>query len=203
MKKLVLALGLVCLLTLLGIGVNAALSASMYFPIVYKAPATPIPSQTPDPGPILLPNGDFEQGHETWIEYSNLGYPLIRYYDELAIAPHSGKWAAWLGGSANNIEQLGQTVLVTPDRPYISFWLWISSIDHCNFDFAYIFVGEDQIDKHDLCYDHNTNGWVQTVYDLRAYSGQTVDIIISVDTDPSYNSSLYLDDFEFQPNSNP
>jgi hypothetical protein len=205
---------LVCaLLTVLfGFGVRAALAYQTYLPIISNPPTptltptptpTSMPTPTPNPNPILLPNGDFEQGQVIWNEYSNYGYEIIRNVTNLHIPPHNGEWAAWMGGAFNDIDQIDQTVLVPSDHPYLSFWLWILSTDYCNNDFAYVFVGNDQIDGHNLCYDHNTNGWVQKVYDLRAYSGQTIDLIISVETNGTYVSSIYLDDFEFQTSQTP
>jgi hypothetical protein len=199
MKKMILVL--VLLLALLAVGVSVASAGSVYLPIVNKSQPTPTP--TPNPDPVLLPNGNFEQGHKIWEEYSNFGYDIIRPKDEISVPPHSGSWAAWMGGTNNIVETLRQTVLVPSDHPYLSFWLWIISTDACDKDFAYVDIGNDRIDTHDLCYDHNTYGWVQKVYDLRAYRGQSVDLILAVETNATIISSIYLDDFEFNTSQTP
>lgn len=199
MKKIILVL--VLLLAILTVGVSVVSAASIYLPIVNKTQPTPTP--TPNPNPVLLPNGDFEQGHKIWEEYSNHGYDIIYPKDEISVTPHGGNWAAWMGGTNNVVETLNQTVLVPADHPYLSFWHWIISTDACEKDFVYVYIGNDRIDKHDLCYDHNTNGWAQKVYDLRAYSGQNVNLKISVETDATIISSIYLDDFEFNTSQTP
>ena len=43
-------------------------------------------------------NGDFEQGAVGWSEFSLHDEPLIVDSANLPITPHSGDWAAWLGG---------------------------------------------------------------------------------------------------------
>ena len=188
------------LVVMLGLGVFASLSASIYFPIVYRAPATPTPTptQTPIYGPILLPNGDFEQGAVIWTESSNHNFDIIVHTGELPVIPHKGQWAAWLGGANDAVDKINQKVLVPADHPYLYFWLWIQSTDECDNDFANIYVANVLIDRHDLCYDHRTNGWEQKVYNLAAYAGQTVDLLLSVETNATEASSIYLDDFEFQ-----
>jgi len=198
MKKIILV-G-VFLTVLLAFGVSAALAFQTYLPVVSNQ-ATPTPTVNPDP--IALPNGDFEQGHEVWTETSNWRDQVIINQDEFGVPVHGGEWAALMGINYNAVEKLEQSVFVPPDHPYLSFWLWIISVDYCNYDFAYVYAGTTRIDKHDLCYDHNTNQWVQKVYDLRAFSGQNIDLIISVETDPSNQSMIYLDDFEFQTSLNP
>ena len=148
-----------------------------------------------------MPNGDFEQGHVSWHEYSNHGYNIINYYSALPVTPYDGSWAAWLGGAANDADTLDQNVVVPVDRPYLSFWLYISSTDFCGYDIAYFFVNNTIIGQTWLCTDENTYGWVQKVYDLHAVAGQNVDIMAYVGTDLTRLSSIYLDHFTFQSTS--
>lgn len=197
------------LLIILVIAVSVASAGTSYLPIVGKAitptpTATPTPTPTPNPAPIWLPNGDFEQGHVAWHEYSNHAYEIIRSKtDPLIKPPHSGSWEAWLGGANSQIDKLNQTVTVPADHPYLSFWMWIDSVDFCNYDFAYLYAGTTQIVKQDLCKDRNTNNWVRKVYDLTAYRGKSIDLMISVETDSTRISSLFVDDFQFVISMNP
>ena len=69
-------------------------------------------------GASVLSNGDFEQGHQGWHEYSNHGWPLIYAADALptGVSPHAGQWAAWLGGDYSEISVLYQQVIgANPD----------------------------------------------------------------------------------------
>lgn len=200
MKKIILTLIFVSLLALIGVIAHAASTTSTYLPLVMMAPPTPTPTLTPTPvpTPLLLPNGDFEQGRTIWHEYSSLGFSIIHYKDELKVPPYDGSWAAWEGGSNNLAESIDQTVLVSADRPFLSFWIWINSTDSCNNDLAKVTVKSTVIEQFWLCTSSNTNKWVQKVYDLHSYVGQNVTIMVSITTNGSLPSSLYLDHFAFQ-----
>jgi hypothetical protein len=205
MKKLILSL--ILILAIFVIGVTVASANTIYLPLAQKEPPTPTPTLTPTPtstpipSPQLLPNGDFEQGHVSWNEYSNHGYAIINYMSSLPVPPYDGSWAAWLGGAANDADTLHQTVYVSPERPYLSAWLYISSTDLCGYDVAYFFINNTVIAQTWLCTDNNTNGWVQRVYDLHSMVGQNIDIMIYVGTDATRLSSLYLDHFAWQASS--
>jgi len=208
MKRTVLVLSFGILLAIIVIGVSAATTTSTYIPIVYKAisptpTVTPTPTATPIPGPILLPNGDFEQGHVSWHEYASLGlgFPIINYKTDLPVPPYDGSWAAWMGGAANGVDTLDQTVLVPADHPYLSFWMYISSTDYCGYDVAYFFVDNTIIGQTWLCSANNTYGWVKKVYDLHSLIGQHVDIMVYTGNDLTHISSLYLDHFAWQSTS--
>jgi hypothetical protein len=209
MKRMIVVF--VLLVAFFVVGVSVAFANTIYLPIVLSEAtstptvtptptSTPTPTPTVNPAPILLPNGDFEQGRAVWTEYSSYGYALIWNKDNSPspVLPHGGNWAAWLGGANNDHDKLDQWVTIPADHPYLSFWLNIISTDTCAHDVSYVFVGNTQIDGHYMCSANNTNGWVKKVYDLRAFSGQTVDLILLVETDGNYISSIFLDDFYFQ-----
>lgn len=165
--------------------------------------STPTPSPTPGgptptPPPCGIGNCDFEQGATIWTEYSQKGWPLIMHADDLPILPHSGSWAAWLGGDDDEIAYLQQSVFVPADRPYLGYWHWIESEDLCGYDFAYVRINDNTVHQYDLCSSNNTNGWVLHVVSLSAYTGQTVQLQVRVETDSSRISNLFLDDFAFQ-----
>lgn len=87
---------------------------------------------SPPSGGIV--NGDFEQGRVGWTEYSFQGWELITYYG--AGFPHSGSWAAWLGGGDDETSRLSQTVTIPASQPYLHFWYLLYSEDFCGYDYA-------------------------------------------------------------------
>lgn len=166
---------------------------------------TPTPTSagpTPTPPPCGINNCDFEQGATVWTEYSQNGWPLIMYASYFPETPHSGSWAAWLGGDDNEIAYLQQPVYVPSDRPYLAYWHWISSSDYCGYDFAYLRVNDTTVHEYDLCAASETNGWVLYTINLGDYVDQTVQLQIRVETDGSLYSNLFLDDFAFQSTGN-
>jgi hypothetical protein len=80
----------------------------------------------------------------------------------------------------------------------MSYWHWIVSEDICGTDLASVEVNAVMIDSYYLCEDNNTDGWVQKVYDLRVYSGQTVEVKIGASNNSTIPSSLFVDYFTFQ-----
>jgi hypothetical protein len=201
MKKITLSLVVVLFIVILAAGVSLAAANTIYLPIVYSNPTptstptpTPIPTPTPNPNPVALPNGGFEQGHVTWHESSNMSHVLILQNSNIA---HNGSWYAQLGGSNNVIDSIDQSVVIPADHPYLSFWRSIISNEiTCGNDVYKITVNNNLIDNYPLC-QANNSGWHRKAYDLRAYSGQTVNLVIRVETNSSVTSTMLLDDFEF------
>ena len=154
------------------------------------------PTPTPTPTAIPLVNADFEQGPGAgWQEYSLLGYDLIvNDFGDNAITPHSGQWAAWLGGDDNEISYVRQTVSIPTGASILSFWAWIGSEDSCGFDFGGVMVNATVADQFDLCEEASTGGWVRRTVNLGAYTGQNVALQIRAETDSSLNSNLFVDD---------
>ena len=156
---------------------------------------TSTPTSTPEP---QICNGDFEQGKTCWLEESSNGYDLITNDFEGYLSPHSGSWAAWLGGDYNEASLIYQQIMVPTTNPNLTYWLWIASVDYCGYDVAGVVINEDAVDAYWLCEDENTGGWVQRVVNLSAYAGQSVTLYFLADTDGSLNSSLFIDDVQFQ-----
>lgn len=177
--------------------------ARAFLPQVSK-PNTPTPTLTPTRTPTATPivsnnvaNPGFEQGPTVgWEEYSlhdwdviiNSGFPG-------SVTPHTGQWAAWLGGDDNDISFVRQSVAIPTGATVLRYWAWIASADACGYDFAGVLVNNSQVvEQYDLCNSNNTGGWVQRTVNLGAYAGQTVSIQIRVETDSSLNSNLFVDD---------
>lgn len=140
-----------------------------------------------------LVNGDFEEEHVGWTEYSSHGWDLIMPEVSTPIDAQSGDWLAWLGGGDNEISALSQDVLIPAGTPILNFWYWINSSDICNWDYAYLKVNEITLLTYDLCLDTNTGGWVLEDIDLTDYAGSTIDLKFEVTTDGSTVSNFFLD----------
>lgn len=150
--------------------------------------------------PQALANADFEQGHTGWTEYSLNGFDIIYSAGSLPIAPRSGSWAAWLAGSDNEVSYVQQSVYISPSKPYLAYWHWISSSQSsCGGDLGGVVInGSTVVDVYNLCASTNTGGWSKHVVNLSAYAGQTVMLRIEADTDSAINSNLFVDDVSFQ-----
>ena len=143
-------------------------------------------------------NGGFEGGNVGWTEYSTHGWPIIVNAFTGSVTPHSGTWAAWLGGEIDDISYVQQQVTVPPSRPYLAYWHWIASNDACGYDFGGVIINSTVVDVYNLCTSANTGGWIKHVVNLSAYAGQSVSIQIHCETDSSANSNLFVDDVAFQ-----
>jgi hypothetical protein len=146
--------------------------------------------------PELLINGDFEQGWEVgWEEYSTHGWAIILPFQYLPEAPHSGNWAAWLGGDNEELSLVAQEVTIQSGAPYLVYWYWINSEDECGYDFGGVVVNNATVvDIFDLCAAQNTHGWVRRSVNLSAYVGQTILFDIRTETDEALISNMLLDD---------
>jgi len=151
-------------------------------------------------GSSSLINSDFESGHVGWEEYSLQGYPVIvsTTTDDVPISAHSGSWLAWLGGGDKEESSIKQTVTVSNDKPYLSFWYLLGSNEAvCGKDFAYIKVNNQIIGYGDLCLKTNSANWIKQTFDLTAFIGQTINIEFAISTDSGYTSNFFVDDVAF------
>jgi hypothetical protein len=152
--------------------------------------------------PAQIANGDFESGPAVaWTEHSLKGWPIILSADDLSsaeVVPHSGSWAAWLGGDNEELSYVKQQVTVPSEAPFLAFWRWIDSYDSCGYDIGQILVEGSEVASISLCTTFNTGGWEKQTVDLSAYVGQTVWLQFQVNTDVSLYSSLFLDDVSFE-----
>jgi len=156
-------------------------SYGLFLPIVMKYANMP----TED-----LINGDFEQGHVGWTEYSSGYYELII---EVSSGAHSGSWIAYLGGYHNAVDQLYQDVTITASEPWLHFYGWIDSEDACGYDYFFLVFGGDLVGYVSLCSDNNTGGWGHFIVDMSDYIGSTDTLLFDVETDGSLYSDFFLD----------
>lgn len=143
--------------------------------------------------PII--NGDFEAGgNGSWIEASSHGWGLITQGLPAGAVPHSGSWAAWLGGGYFELSSLEQNNLMLTGVRYLHYWYWIVSQDSCGNDFANIYVNGVALKTMDLCNTTSTTGWVEDVIDLNSYVDTAISLKIETSLNGSFHSNLYLDD---------
>jgi hypothetical protein len=148
------------------------------------------------PSSAGIANGDFENGPDgSWEEYSTHGWDIIVTTSDLPVTPHSGLWAAWLGGDYDDVSYISQTVTIPDVDPVLSFWYYLASDELiCAYDFGWVRINLNEVYTIALCADNDTFGWVLQAVDLSAYAGQTVTLQIRVETDYTINSNYFIDD---------
>jgi len=157
------------------------------------------PPPPPPPTCPIISNGGFESGRTVWTEYSSHGWSLIINSGfPISVTPHSGSWAAWLGGDYDDISYIQQQVTVPSTCPYLAFYHWIASSDTCGYDFGTTRINGTVVDTVNLCSLTDTGGWVLKSINLSAYSGQSVTLQIGATTDESLNSNWFIDDVSFR-----
>ena len=194
-----------CNASLCGAGViNAAAAVQMaltarfsktYLASVFNAEAAP-------PIEVAVNNGDFEQGNIAWVSHSSLSLGnLILPSDNLptSIAPHSGKWLAWLGGVNAETSSIETSLQVPAHAPYLVLWNRVKSIEtDCTKDVAAIKINGSEVDSIGLCASTTTLGWLSRSINLSDYAGQTVSLTLQVTTDAAIASSFFVDDLVFR-----
>jgi hypothetical protein len=147
--------------------------------------------------PALI-NGDFEAGHTGWVEYSLNQWDIILEFPTLD--PHTGSWAAWLGGDYGEVAYIEQIVKIPLDKPVLSYWYVIASeVSVCNADFARILIDDAQVYEIALC-KSNSNPfeiYAQNTLNLSTYKGKQVHLQFRVETGPETFSNWFLDDISF------
>jgi hypothetical protein len=144
--------------------------------------------------PQTIINGDFEQAHVGWTEYSSHGWDIITPDSSAPVSAHSGNWLAWLGGDYSDTSYVSQSIVIPPGTPFLHYWYWIGSEDICGYDYFRIKLGTTTMHTKDLCGSQNTVGWVEGVVNLSAFAGTTQNLKFEVTTDSSGNSNLFLED---------
>ena len=169
-------LAILALLVVLAGGVGAAVTGAS---AAQRPPGTELGMAPAGIAGTQLANGGFESGPGIgWEEYSLLGLPVIvdtkTLFDpgaDIQVTPHTGDWAAWLGGENNELSYIRQQVTIGSAAPVLGYWHWIQSTDTCGFDLARILVDGVQVRSYSLCRNSNTGGWVKQTVDLGAYAG--------------------------------
>lgn len=149
-----------------------------------------------------ISNGNFESGPVAWKEYSAQNYFIILSAPgELQIPPHSGSWAAWLGGENEETASIDQNIVVSATRPYLHYWQWVVSDElDCSRDEVAVLIDAIILTQGNLCQATNTDAWEQRTLDLSPFAGQVVNLkfLVTTDTTAGTISSLYLDDISLE-----
>lgn len=185
-----IGIGLIALLLPIYTSLAASSVNQIYLPMITKQLAV-------NP-PVLIPNGDFEQGAVIWTQYSSNGYDVIYPQLELPpeVIPYDGIWVAWLAGVYDEISYIEQQVFVSSNLPYLSYWYRIIPSDSCVNGLGMVIVNSGVVAAHNLC--NATGEWLQGVINLSAYAEQSVLIQFRGETDAFTNSDLFLDHIAFQ-----
>lgn len=162
-----------------------------YLPLIVK-PTVPIL----DP----LVNGNFEDGKLGWSESATVSRDLIVNSGfPGGVTPHSGTWAAWLGGDHyEDTSTISQYVSIPVGRSMLHFWYWISALENCGPDDFTLSVQSTPLLTWDLCGATDTGGWVEHSIDLSAYAGTSAWIAFEVTLDDADTSQVFIDDVSFE-----
>ncbi len=157
---------------------------------------------TPPPPPAALRNGDFEQGADgVWNESSSnfggAGSLILSGTQLQGNAPHSGSFAVWMGGAANEVSELSQVLVVSAAQPLLQFYYQVASDDTCGNDAVTVQVNQTAVQTIALCQEKNTGGWTAASVDLSTYAGQTVTLRFHAALNGTLNSNFFLDDVAF------
>ena len=192
---------------------NAAAAAADVAAVDNRGGARPVAYA---PAAEMLINGGFEQYHDGWTETTQVPTPIINHANDLPVAPHSGSYAAWLGGYHDADDQLFQSVNVSAAATgaTLGFWYW-STTDESGAGFDYFALqiidpvnGSHYVDAVDIDAVPPTDAWQYASYTLTpsqvtAIRGQTVRVRFRVVTDDSVLSSFFIDDVSFDVQSGP
>ncbi len=166
-----------------------------YFPWVSRGPTlTPTPTRTPTPIPNPVRNGGFESENSSsgpWLSAmcfwpcsdigSWFGIDTRSNLGGTGASPHTGSYAAWLGGQYGSQMRMDQESVTIPvGGSTLRYWTWIQSeepvCDRDNLDGAWVFFITSQqntVDSYALCTGNATSGWTKRDVNLSAYAGQT------------------------------
>lgn len=162
----------------------------------------------------VIANGDFEAGAVDWIPSSvaDTDDPLIYRKGgspslPIALTPHSGNWAAWMGGYPASVSEdasLSQTVTVSADKPYLVYYQIIYGGEaNCAADYVRVLVDNTEIaaSRTGICNtDKYSTTWTKRSLNLSAHAGKTVTIAFAFHADSSTHSpasSVFIDDVSF------
>lgn len=160
-------------------------------------------------GKELIQNGGFEQGAVGWVE--NAPAPIIR--DLTIIAPHTGDWAAWLGGynNANDVLYRDLRVPLGTTTLEVSFYVAITTTETAPYDYDNFYaVLEDEQGQliHQVLHLSNADEalvwWYldHHLFDLSAWAGQPVRLRFIATGDDQYKTDFVLDDVSVIVNCN-
>ncbi len=130
-----------------------------------------------------------------WSTYSGVGYSAFTVSSEYS---HSPSYSVF-SGSTDNLKRgiQSSSITIPNDSRDFALSLWVNYNTESGFDFLYIDVLEGST-LHNLAkISGDSSGWTQLTYDLSAFKGDSVRIILRYETDTSIsNMGVYVDDIQ-------
>ncbi len=166
-----------------------------------SATRTATATSTATPVPVtLLTNGSFEQGTMGW----DISGGNVIVQTPPSFPAHSGIRAVMIDTRGQGIygDIAEQQVTVPLGKPYLSYWVWVVSVNPVcgNENYA---VGMSDYNGGPLlgllksvCTSTATEGWVKMVLDARIYEGKTVTVVIQGVA--TQGSLVFVDDIGWQ-----
>jgi len=178
-----------------------------HLPIVKRAPPTPTP--TPKPTLPSFVNYNFEMGNgQGWKESPA---KLIYSTGENFLENTQGVYYAWLGGLANQTNELSQSITLTLPTGYTDiriryrYWIFSDEID-CDNDKVEVQVNAvaqtivtEESKGNQLCQTGRTFGWksAKTANLAQSFGGQNIALLFKTQLNASKNSNFFVDVVEF------
>ena len=171
---------------------------------------------TPPCDPLV--NGDFESDEKDgtgWCMLSQgVGVDLVEDAANLPMleGPHSGSWAAWLGGyepGIAGVDELFQIITLPSGTTTATFacWMFIAGeeTDPVAYDFLHYRVLDqsgdtvlaDAAEYSNLDYNNQWALFSHSV-DISGFAGQTVRVYLRAEVDEYENTNFFIDDCSFE-----
>src|SRR5437588_1500862 len=163
---------------------------------------SPTPTNTPTPPPLLIQNGDFENGQAPWQESSTKGYQLVDPSNS-----NTGQNSAYFCGYPGCDDRLWQSFTVPANytKITVTYW-WYSdtnkSVKQCLDNFVSQLqssTGTSIRIMQQSCNTNVTNNWVQESFDvsssLAGYKGKQVTLFFRATNAPGLpqTSDFFVD----------
>jgi hypothetical protein len=147
----------------------------------------------------LVTDSSLENGNG-WATTSNGTYALLGDY-----LARTGTKSAHLAGVDNANDQLSRALALPADRPAVTlrFWWQINSEEESNeFDGLTVLIadaaGNALRSVLTLGSDSAANQWQQSVVDLSAFAGQSIQLKFVAQTDETLVTDFFIDDIEVE-----
>jgi hypothetical protein len=182
-------------------------------PTATKTPKPKPPTKTPRPTTIPTPmpewtehvaNGSMEAGSDgSWLEVSTSYASIID--NDMRVKARSGTYYGWFGGAVSETSQMKQSIEVPVSAPYLRVYYKSNSAEDCVTmgDTVAVKIADTTVYTANLCKKNNVKNWKPLTFDLRDYSGTTVDFVIETYTDADVQiSNFWVDDVGFVESKN-
>lgn len=141
------------------------------------ASRTPTITASPTPTPILIRDGSFEREDGWTLE---AGAVIL----DLEQQAFDGTKYVYISGSSQRNGRIRQTFTIRPELPTLTFWSRVSSYQtSCELDRGLVKVNGATVAMiNDFCESRDDPlAWRRIDVDLRAYAGQTVEVLLQLE----------------------